>query len=89
MSHLRRKPTPSSGIEIVPGDPWAALDKLYNSNPEPTGPEWFTVQEYAERYGLSINGSASRLNNDKRLEKWIGMGGPNKRTLAKYRIRPT
>lgn len=88
MSHLRRKPTPSSGIEIVPGDPWAALDKLYNSNPEPMGAEWFTVQEFAGRYGKSRPGAASCLKEDKRLEKWVGIGAANKRMICKYRIRP-
>jgi len=35
-------------------NPWAEMDALMNSNVEPTGEEWFTTEQFAGRYGLTV-----------------------------------
>lgn len=86
------KPHPKSGTVTIgtksADSMWAEMDKLYASNPEPMGAEWFTVEQFALRYGLSRSGAAHRLRGDNRLESWVGHGGPKKRILRKYRIKP-
>ena len=86
------KPHPKSGSVTIGTKPaeamWAEMDKIYNANPEPMGEGWFTVEQFALRYGLSRNGAAHRLRGDNRLESWVGIGGPNKRILRKYRLTP-
>jgi len=65
-------------------NPWAALDAMMKSDPEPTGPEWFTVQQYTERYGGSVQHNTSKLNRDTRLKRWKGTSGHNRRITVKY-----
>lgn len=58
-----------------PTDPWAAMDALMAYEPEPTGPEWFTVQEFVQRYKMvHRTGHARLLDMERRgtVEKWIG-----------------
>lgn len=69
-------------------DPWAAMDALVKQEAEPTGLEWFTVMQFAERYGLSENGAYGKITNYFRagkLERWKGTGFHCRRTLTKYR----
>ena len=86
------KPHPKSGSVTIGTKPaesmWAEMDKIYNANPEPMGEGWFTVEQFALRYGLSRNWVATRLRGDNRLEKWKGMQGHPARVKIKYRIRP-
>ncbi len=56
-------------------NPWAALDALMKTDPEPTGPEWFTTDDFAERYKLTVGGAAQRLKalvTAGKLKKWKG-----------------
>lgn len=59
-------------------------------NREPTGPGWFTIAEYSERYQMSVIGGYKRLISMHKkglLDRWCGIGGPNKRHLIKYRVK--
>ena len=42
-------------------NPWAALDALMKTDPEPMGPEWFTIGQFAVRYDMTHAGAAVRL----------------------------
>lgn len=83
---------PKSGRVVVGTTPaeamWAEMDKIYNANPEPMGAEWFTIEQFAARYGMSYNGAVCRLREDKQLERWKGMAGSPARLKIKYRIKP-
>jgi len=60
---------------LRPTDPWAAMDALMACDPEPTGPGWFTVAEFADRYKICRRTAHQRLLEMGRkglLEKWIG-----------------
>lgn len=80
----------SSGVEIVPGNPFAKLDELFKQEEEPTGPEWFTAEEFAAHYGISAHRARSILldlyKNDK-VERWKGTSSQTRRTLCKYRAK--
>lgn len=69
-------------------DPWAALDALMKTEPEPTGPEWFTVDQYTARYGGSRGHNYQKLIRDRRLEQWKGTGASTKRVTLKFRVKP-
>ena len=72
-------------------NPWAKLDALMKTEPEPMGAEWFTVGQFAARYGMSPEGSRARIHRmkaAKKLEHWKGVGGPHRRLLNKYRATP-
>jgi hypothetical protein len=72
-----------------PTSPWEAIDAIMNQNPEPTGPEWFTISQYTKRYAMSRPGAEARLIRDPRFERWVGISREQKRKLVKYRIKPT
>lgn len=70
-------------------NPWAALDALMKADPEPTGPEWFTIGQFAVRYDLTHCGAAGRLGKMERAKqvvKWKGriVGGTG--VKCKYRL---
>jgi hypothetical protein len=70
-------------------DPWAALDALVKQEAEPMGAEWFTVIQFAKRYGYSENGAYGKvreLHRSGKLEKWKGIGLDARRALTKYRL---
>jgi len=56
-------------------DPWAALDAIMATDPEPMGPEWFTCAEFADRYKMNPRTAHAKLANMARqglLDKWSG-----------------
>lgn len=66
------------------------MDRLVAYSKEPMGPEWFTVTEYSNRYGVSVARAHAKLralHKQELLDKWTGIGGPNKRLLHKYRVK--
>ena len=67
-------------------NPWAAIDAIVKANPEPMGPEWFTVNDYTARYGGSNAQNHVKLSADTRFKKWTGVGGPNRRTISKFSL---
>lgn len=71
----------------TPTSPWAAIDALVRSNPEPTGPEWFTAAQYMERYGGAHAAVHRKLSADPRFEKWTGLGASARRTITKFRLK--
>ena len=68
-------------------NPWAALDALMKADPEPTGPEWFTVYDYTDRYGGSTSGNAAKLKRDTRFKQWTGISGESRRRTTKYCLK--
>jgi hypothetical protein len=71
-----------------PIDPWAAIDALIKPNPEPCGPGWFTVREFAIRYGMAESGAIKRLKRmvaAGTMESWIGVSDQTRRTTCKFR----
>ena len=44
---LRRTKINNEHMKPTKNNPWAAMDAIVNANPEPTGEEWFTVEQYA------------------------------------------
>lgn len=68
-------------------DPWAALDAIVKREEEPTGPEWFTVDQFAERYKMSDSRARFRCDQMYRkgqLKRWQGIGSGSKRMMNKY-----
>ena len=54
-------------------DHWAKLDTILTATIEPTGPEWFTLKQFCERYGLSDKTARARLValiKDGKAEGW-------------------
>ena len=81
MHHMKSARTKS--------DPWAALDALMKSEPEPTGPGWFTVDQCATRYGISIPGAQQRLNkmlSAGTVKRWKGVTASTRRVTTKWRL---
>lgn len=74
-----------------PTDPWAALDALIKFVPEPTGPEWFTVAQFASRYSLSEGQARKRCCDMAKqgvLDHWLGgSAASNGRITNKYRVK--
>lgn len=69
-------------------DPWAAIDALVKTDPEPTGPEWFTAAQFGERYGYdaaTAHNKLDRLVKLGRLRSWKGLASANRRVTTKYR----
>lgn len=79
---LLNMPAPKSFVS-----PWAKLDAIMKADPEPAGPEWFTVEQFTMRYGGSHGGNHAKLRRDKRLERWKGTSADTRRTLTKYRLK--
>ena len=70
-------------------DPWAAMDALMRTKPEPVGAEWFTVEQFRARYDLTNRQARDRLTklqHEKRIEIWKGTSRECRRTLVKYRL---
>lgn len=70
-------------------DPWARLDAMFASDKEPTGPEWFTLAEFQERYALGYEMACKRVERLKKagtVEQWLGYSRQYRRRLAKYRL---
>ena len=68
-------------------DPWAAIDALVKTDPEPTGPEWFTLKEFSQRYGLSLYGATARLRKLEqagKVKSWQGTSAANRRLVLKF-----
>lgn len=68
-------------------NPWAAIDAMVKQDPEPMGPEWFTVGDFAVRYRYSLPQSASRckaMHLAGKLKRWIGVSANNRRKTTKY-----
>lgn len=69
-------------------DPWAAMDEMLAADKEPTGPDWFTVEQLMARYGLSQAGTHAklkRLHAQGRVEKWFGFSFATRRRITKFR----
>lgn len=72
-------------------DPWGDIDKLMAHAAEPTGPEWFTVEQFRQRYGLGLNGAHNRVRSlarDGVLEVWKGKVAGVNAITCKYRLKP-
>lgn len=75
--------------EADKASPWARLDAMFAADKEPTGPEWFTLAEFMERYGLGYEMACKRVERLKKggtLEQWLGYSKQHRRRLAKYRL---
>jgi len=71
-------------------NPWAAMDAIVNANPEPTGAEWFTVEQYAKRYGCTGDAAYGRLcgmHEGGRVDRWTGTSAASRRTTTKWRAK--
>jgi hypothetical protein len=66
-------------------NPWAAIDAIVKTSPEPTGSEWFTADQYTERYGGNVRHNMAKLRRDARFEVW--KDATNRRP-NKYRLNP-
>jgi hypothetical protein len=68
-------------------NPWAAIDAMVKQDPEPMGPEWFTKDDFAARYGYSP-GQAYRkckaMYKSGVLKSWSGISATNRRLTTKY-----
>lgn len=76
-------------MKSKPTNPWAALDSIIKREAEPIGEEWFTAQQFAERYRLSIQGAHGKLNrlvSRGILKKWCGVSESSHRSICKYRL---
>jgi len=90
-STLLRVCNASKHMKTTKNNPWAAMDAIVNANPEPTGEEWFTVDQFAERYKLSRAGADGRLRRLMAggiLDRWKGVSGSSSRTNTKWRVKP-
>ena len=70
-------------------DPWTALDAIVKLGHEPTGPEWFTASQFAERYNISIKMARTRchkMNQKGQLKKWVGFSKSSRRVINKYSL---
>lgn len=66
------------------------MDALIIAEPEPTGAEWFTVEQFADRYGMSRPGAASkltRLYHEGKLNYWKGINKETRRQKCKYSLK--
>ncbi len=71
-------------------NPWASLDAIMAVEKEPTGPEWFTTEQFAERYGLSRRCGEDRLRKmlkEGKLDHWRGTSQQSRRTINKWRVK--
>jgi hypothetical protein len=77
-------------MKTTKNNPWAAMDAIVNANPEPMGEEWFTADQYADRYGRTRDASFSRLakwHKDGIVDRWSGLGETSRHTITKWRVR--
>lgn len=75
---------------VKQSDPWAALDAIMATDPEPMGPEWFTVNDVMQRYGLGRVAAYNRcraLVNNGKADEWSGVTKANNRITSKYRLK--
>ena len=76
---------------VKQSDPWAALDAIMATEPEPMGPEWLTLWQLADRFNLSRPGAQHRAEKwlrEGRISVWTGKLGQSKRIGNKYRVKP-
>lgn len=70
-------------------NPWAALDAMLKQDPEPMGPEWFTLKDFMTRYGYSETPALRRCKamcKSGVLKSWTGLSATNRRLTTKYAI---
>ena len=71
-------------------DPWKKLDQIIKATSEPSGPGWFSVTEFCQRYSMS-NPAALRflraLEKEGKLEVWNGKIAKSKRIGFKCRLK--
>ena len=80
----------SSLSEVVPANPWAALDAIMAKEQEPTGPEWFTQDDFEARYGFCCKTAWAKLKGMVKagtLECWTGRVEALNRKGCKYRFK--
>ena len=74
-----------------PTDPWAALDAIMATEPEPMGEEWFTCAQFADRYKINPRTAHAKLADMARkgkLDKWVGRReGQAGGHFSKYRVK--
>ena len=71
-------------------DPWAAMDALMRTKPEPVGAEWFTAEQFGDRYGYSAAVAHNKLLamfKSGKLDKWKGLSGTCRRITTKFRVK--
>lgn len=74
----------------INSDPWAALDAIMATEPEPTGNGWFTVIDFAKRYNMSRSGAQSRCQKlliTGKADTWIGVAASTGNVTRKYRVK--
>ncbi len=76
----------SRNIDRLAESPWLAIDDLMKKNAEPTGSEWFTIEQFMIRYHLGYAASTDRLKT-KDFEMWRGTSSETKRTILKFRLK--
>lgn len=70
-------------------NPWAALDALMKTDPEPTGPEWVTAEQFGARYGLSARAAFNKLKGLQsvgKMKRWKGLSLTTRRITTKWSI---
>lgn len=75
----------------VTNDPWAAMDALIQEEQGPTGPEWFTIQAWAERYNkkqTTAKDVLGKMFRAGKLERWNGVPAGYSTRITKYRVKP-
>lgn len=68
-------------------DPWAAIDAIVQREAEPMGPEWFTVEQFADRYKLGAGRAWAVCNGlvkQGKLRHWKGTSLTTRRVTNKY-----
>lgn len=67
------------------------MDALVGTTREPQGPEWFSTDDYMERYAVSrqaASRSLKRLMAEGKIERWEGNISSIGRYGYKYRLKP-
>lgn len=68
--------------------PWSRIDAIMNACKEPQGPEWFTLEQFALRYGLSYGRARAEIKKLRpKLKSWKGVLGETGRTTCKFRFK--
>ena len=86
MKFPTTKPTPMK----LKDNPFAKLDAILKREEEPTGHEWFTVEEFSEHYRISYTQASQILRDllkNGKLERWKGTAADTRRTLCKYKAK--
>ena len=78
---MKSRPTASDS-------PWAKLDAMIAKMKPPTGPEWFSIVQYCERYGCprtTANHQLHKMVETGVLEIWQG-GTAGAGKVVRYRL---